>query len=330
MKQQKIGPTWTEIFQNIGVQLHKRSGMLAKRVLRSSALGLASIFIISLFVRLFDLGIFEKIFFNDSNFIGVPIILYGTISLIVIIIITIVLMTLVKIEQFIWLNSYFDGKNLSAGESWKIAKKLYWDWSYFQFKLFYRYYFWVILAALIFLSSWFYLFVFSSFAKSSGFIAILSPLVFIGGFVGLVLWQRYIKIKISFAPFLFIDKYNSEQIRSSHFWRIFFKEMKNLNKINKVDSFKKNVLLEIGADTAVTFEQYIIAQIYKGFSMAAEVLPSAPGAVMGALRDTTAIATSEVAYRIIMFGKLAGRQVLYNFAFKTLYGQKKLINIFTT
>ncbi len=326
MEQQKIGPSWAEIFQNIGVQLHKRSGMLAKKVLKASAFGLAAIFVISLFGRLFNLGIFDKFFIDKSNFIGIPIFLYGTISLIVVIIVTIILMTLVKIEQVVWLDSYFDGKNLTPEESWKIAKKFYWGWSYLQFKLFYRYYLWVILAALILLPSWFYIFALSDFAKNVGVIVIFSPIIFIGGFVGLVLWQRYMKIKLSFTPFLFMDRYKGGAVQSSHFWHDFFEEMKRLNEINKDDSFKKNALLEIGADIAVTIEQHIIAQIQRGFSMAAGVLPSVPGAVAGALGDTAAVAAGEVAYRIIMFGKLAGRQVLYNFAFKTLRGQEREVN----
>lgn len=326
MEQQQIGPTWAEIFQNIGIQLHKRSGMLTKKVLKASFFSLGAIFVISLFSRLFNLGILDKFFFSKSDFIGIPIFLYGSLSLIVVIIITIILITLVKIEQVVWLDSYFDGKNLTPEESWKIAKKLYWGWSYFQFKIFYRYYLWVILAALILLPSWFYIFVFSGFAKNAGAIAIFSPLVFIGGFVGLVLWQRYMKVKLSFSPFLFMDRYKGGNIQASHFWHEFFKELKQLNEINKNDSFKKNVLLEIGADVAVTIEQHIIAQIYREFSMAAGILPSVPGAVVGALGDTAAVAAGEVAYRIIMFGKLAGQQVLYNFAFKTLHGQEREIN----
>jgi hypothetical protein len=33
-----------------------------------------------------------------------------------------------KIEQVVWLDSYFDGKKLTPQESWKIAKKLYVPW----------------------------------------------------------------------------------------------------------------------------------------------------------------------------------------------------------
>jgi hypothetical protein len=323
---QKSAPTWTEIFQNIGVQLHKRSGLLTKRVLKASALGLVAFFVIDLFVRLMNVGHFEKFFIGEFIETFISIYIYGTIALIIVIIITIILMTIVEIEQFIWLDSYFDGKNLTPQESWKIAKKLYWGWSYFQFEIFCRYYLWIILAAIIFVPSWFYIFGLSGFTNSQFLIAIFSPVFFIGGSIGLILWQRYMKVKLSFAPFLFLDRYKRGTILFSQFWHDFFRELKELNEINKDGSFKKNVLLEIGADIAVTIEQYIIGQIHQGFSIATEILPPVPRTVLGTVGDTTAAAAREVAYRVIMFGKLAGRQVLYNFAFKTLHGQKREVN----
>ncbi|MBI2410155.1 hypothetical protein HYV30_03910 [Candidatus Kaiserbacteria bacterium] len=304
---------WGDIFENIGVQLHRRSGMLVRKVLWASAFGFAAVFVLSLMSQLLSFDVLYQ-----SGMINISSLVYGLVILIVVIIITSILMTLVKIEQVVWLNSYFEGKDLTPKESRTIAVRLFGGWIQLQFRLFYRYYLWPLAAAVATVVSWLYIFAVSKWVRDPDAVAILSTVMFIGGLVGIVLWQRYLKLKLSFAPFLFLNIYKRNA--SPRFWSDFFKEMRRLNEVNKDDSFRKNVMLEIGGDIAVTIEQYVISRVKIGFSTGAAILPSVPGALASALSNTASMAAGEIAYRVIMFGKLAGRQVMYDFAMRKLHG----------
>jgi hypothetical protein len=157
-----------------------------------------------------------------------------------------------KIEQVVWLDSYFDGKKLTPQESWKIAKKLYVPWGKLQIKLFFRYYVWIIISAIAsVVIVWNILLKFIDFISESTLLTLSAIMVAIIG-ISLILITRYVKIKLSYAPFIFLDMYQGET--SSSFWKEFFTELNQLNIVSKDQSFKKNVLLEIGADAAVTRE----------------------------------------------------------------------------
>jgi phage-related protein len=98
---------------------------------------------------------------------------------------------------------------------------------------------------------------------------------------------------------------------SSSFWKEFFTELNQLNIVSKDQSFKKNVLLEIGADAAVTLVEFIASK-----------MTAIGGPVVGIL----SISVKEIAIRIIYFAKLTGRYVLYRFAFKTVHGSTHIVN----
>lgn len=328
IKSEYSSPSWNEIFQEIGKQLHLRSGLLAKRVLLISAPALIVLFVIQLLARLFQVSQW----FNqpDEAFIqfSIQAILWGSIAVVVVLFVTIILMSILKIEQAIWLDSYFDGRKLTPQESWRIAKKLYWSWSYLQFKIFYRYYLWIWLSVLGTFSLWVYLFIFSDFSKSASaeLIGISSVVFIIGLGVAFIVWNRYFKIKLSYVPFLFLDRYDGEKVHSSKFWNEFFDELRELNRVSEGESFKKNVIIEISGDVAMTFVEHIAAQMQIGFELASRMLPPIAGAVVGAAGITATRAAAEVAHRVIFFAKLTGRYVLYYYAFQNIHGTPRHVN----
>jgi len=48
--------------------------------------------------------------------------------------------TIFSFEKKIWINSYFDNKNLTSDESWTVAKKMFWPALKFRTILFLKYY----------------------------------------------------------------------------------------------------------------------------------------------------------------------------------------------
>ena len=144
--------------------------------------------------------------------------------------------------------------------------------------------------------------------------------------MGLVLWQRYMKIKLSYAPFLFLDRFKGGLVQSSDFWKDFFRELKTLNNISKDETFKKNIMFEIGGDVAMQLVEYIAGQIQRGFMLASQALPPVAGAVVSSLGTTAARGAAEVGHRIVIFAKLSARYVLYSYAFQAVHGRKSEIN----
>jgi hypothetical protein len=322
-KTEFVDPSWNEIFTEIGKQLHTRTGLLTKRVLFISIPALVVFFVVQLIVRLVQFKGIDDLFIllSAESFI------WGTLAVIVVLFTTIILMSILKIEQAVWLDSHFDGRKLTPEESWRIAKKLYWASSYLQFKLFYRYYIWPIIFVLVGFIFGGYLIAKPDFLK---FMAQLNGvLIFLYIFVlcvSSVLWARYLKIKLSYVPFLFLDRYHGQSVHSSQFWGEFFKEIWELNEISKEKSFKKNVMLELAADAAMSYVEYIAAHIQKGFEIASGKIPSVGGAVVGATGITITRAATEVAHRIILFAKMTGRYVLYRYALQNLHNKSHHIN----
>lgn len=154
-----------------------------------------------------------------------------------------------------------------------------------------------------------YAFIFSDFGRilpgNINVIVWISYITISG--ITLVVLTRYLKIKLSYAPFIFLDRYTGKI--QSDFWKDFFIELNKLNEVSKEESFKKNVMLELGADAAVTLVEYI-ASIMSGFGV--------PNILI--------FAGKEVGYRIIHFAKMTGKYVLYRFAFKTIHGDTHYVN----
>jgi hypothetical protein len=252
---------------------------------------------------------------------------WGTLAVIVVLFISIILMSILKIEQAIWLDSHFDGKQLTPQESWRIAKKLYWAWSYLQFKLFYRYYLWTVLLIVAGFVFGGYLIANSELLNTtSQLVGVVIFLYIFALCVSTLVWSRYLKIKLCYVPFLFLDRYHRESVHSSKFWGEFFEELRKLNEVSKGKSFKKNVMLELGADLGMSYVEYIAAHMQAGFEIVGSQLPSVPGAIVASAGTILIRAGAEVAHRIIMFAKLTGRYVLYRYAFQNLHNKPHHVN----
>jgi len=183
-------PSWNEIFREIGIQMNKRSGLLTQRVLWISAPALVFFFLIRLISNIPSTSSWLRgLDVSDQ----IEIVYLMTASVIILAITTMVTMAISKVEQTIWLDSYFDSKNLTPQESWKIAKKLYFPWGYLQRKLFYRYYIWIILSILAVFALGIYAFVVSDFGRmlpeNITMIAWSSYIIISG--IALVVWTRY-------------------------------------------------------------------------------------------------------------------------------------------
>lgn len=311
---------WKEIIQKISIQLKERQGILAKRVIAASSVGLVALFFIVLGAELLRSGYISSHFSNSA-----PLLMVGATAMVVLsTIVTILLTARLDIEEVVWLDSFFDGEELSPKESMMIAKGLFWDWAYLRFKIFYRYYLWMVIVSIIVFTIWLQVFVFSGFKEVIllGIQIAISFIVFIGGGLLLVLLVRSTKIKTRYAPFLFLDRFNSRVKKSSTFWKDFFKDLESLNNIGGSEAFKKRLALGLGSDVAMQTIEGVADLVQMGVAIGTQKMPGILGPIVRAGTTTTVRAVAEVGHRNVHFAKLTLDSIFYRMASRELYGER--------
>lgn len=297
------------MLEEAGRQLAQRQSLFSKRLL---------------FLFLPPSIIYGTLFFLAKNYINehtrdtnpelfkIVIIVFPIVAIITILYVA-VIYTVFGAEKRIWIDSYFDGKNLSGSQSWRIARRLFWSILTFNFSIWLRFYFIpMILIAAFFVFAW-WLLLTSSFVNSNVYLQIillLSPFLSLFSFP---VYYYLIKTKLRFAPFLFLDTYGP-----TFSYKEYFNTLKELNKASGSDSFKKALFLNLGTDVVNSvFEVTIDAMISS--------LPKA-GKIGEAVEQTGRAFAGESIQQVTDFGKMAGFYLLYKIARKQLYGEEQRIN----
>lgn len=143
-----------------------------------------------------------------------------------------------SIERVIWVDSYFDGKNLAPKESLRIARRLFpsavrvWIWSWFK-------YWFPVLAFLVL----------AGVAIAAAAFAGVDPLILVcagvAAFAAFALWSFYVGVKLRNLWFLFLDHHDGSHVET----RTLADELDRLNATMKTKEFAKYVLSVAGVDT---------------------------------------------------------------------------------
>jgi hypothetical protein len=148
--------------------------------------------------------------------------------------------TIFKLEKHIWLDSFFDGKNLTPRESWSMAKHLWFSYFIMNLRIIFKYYFiWLLVFAVVLSGSYFI-----TENKMFG----LSPDTFVifvlSESMTLAIVYLWLRSYLRYFIFVFLDKFGSENFTLSNI----ITEMKQLNDINKEKSFSTTALLSISQE----------------------------------------------------------------------------------
>jgi hypothetical protein len=287
-------PGYRELFKEIKNQLSERSGITLKR---SLLIGWPALIIVGIISYINVYG--KKI--DYSSFI-----LIFTVFVPLALIYTVLLNNIFATEKLIWINSSHFNKNISNDDSWKIARKLFWPSLMMRLQLFFRYYFlplfiYLFLCFLLFYKAGNEILGGMSFLYFFGFFLIIGPVI-------LWFYFTYINIKLRYIWFIFIDNYGKEPF----FYHDLFKEMYELNEINKAEAFRKSLAVDIGAD----FLQNLIGMSY-GLSLKAALGQFGKrGQVFG---DVASAYSSDVVAQKASLSKLAANYVLYCYSKEQLY-----------
>ena len=168
-----------------------------------------------------------------------------------------ILSAIFAIEKIVWIDSYFDNKNLDSKTSWKIAQKLLPSATMLVSMTFLRFYLWIPLFYGSLFYFYFYYFLQFNISDSVGN-AMGIIIIFLLFFIPIYFY--YLRIKLRFLWFVFLDLYGQEGVLATEV----FQEMKKLNQIRKSDMFKKTLIINLGSDAIGIIVQQVIENLQKG------------------------------------------------------------------
>ncbi|PIQ91522.1 MAG: hypothetical protein COV70_03285, partial [Parcubacteria group bacterium CG11_big_fil_rev_8_21_14_0_20_39_22] len=302
-----LPPSYKEIFEEIGRQLKLRKSALFKRIFLITWPYILLIIVSYVLNLIYDF----KSFSQDQTFTYLKILIP---YLLVAAFYSSIVRFIFKIEKQIWIDSFFDKKNLEPSESWRIAKKLFWPAFAFRIKLWLRYYFIPIVVIIIAFGLLIQVFV-PTFNSSNSYEIILnSSLILFAVFViGLVAYGYYLKTKLRYTYFIFLDKFGTASSYKS-----MLEEMNKLNNVSKSETFKKSLILSIGANSLNSIAQLAIESISFGVSQFGNT-----GKMVG---NIMRVYGEEASRQATDLGNIAAQYVLYRFARKEVYGTEQEVN----
>jgi hypothetical protein len=310
-------PGYQEILAQIGAQLKSRKKLLLQRTLMLTWPILLAIVFGYGANQVLGKEQAEHLFFSFPNILGV----FGYVILAAAY--SVIMNFIFEIEKRIWVDSFFDNKNLTPKQSWAIAKAMFWKAVLFRFKIFLRYYLWpiVLVFALIVAEVLFTVEVYEP-SLASKFI-FWSIGVFAAVFIGLIIYSYYIRIKLRYTWFIFIDTYTSAKLDM----RTILSQMKELNTVMKSEAFKKALVLEFGTDSVALVTNLAVSVIAGGISKGAGLLGGggALGQMLGGLTKTYG---QELAKQATSYGNIVAMYMLYRSARKMAHGAEQSVNEF--
>lgn len=328
-------PSYLNIIKEIGWQLNYRKGTLFRRVI------LLIFLPITIWLVVLLLFIWIGVKSSSVGEGGITNLDTGFFSFLTLILLWAILLffynlvvvkTIFRIEKLIWLDSYFDKRNLKSEESWRIAKKLLLPTVRLGLQLFWRFYLFPIVLYFIFLYAIYFGLPWESISEK--LFTILSPILlrevvapspelikgvlfvltpFLLG-IPFAIWALYLKTKLRYVWFLFLDMYGKQDF--SH--KTYFEELEKLNGACESGTFKKALLINFVADSIPTIIALMTNTLQKNVVDVTK-LTAAPTIISGAV-------AGETINQAVLFGRMVAIYILYKFARTALYGETQEIN----
>ena len=309
-----LSPEYKQILTEIGVQLAYRKGILFERTLLK----------VWPVVVLLLLGYADEYFkdFINQNSLHTHFTILFVFCAIFVVFYTTIFGSIIEIEKRIWVDSYFDGKKLNGGQSWKIARRLFWPAFWMYFRIFVRYYLPLVLILIGFLALYIiggvslvdklhYLFSPLQMAWIQLILLILPFLLLIGIFL---YSYFYLRVRLRYVWFIFLDTYQ----KANFSYSVVFEELNKLNSVSKSDSYKKALILNLGTDSVNLVAQVAVGGISYGISQLGKA-----GEVVGSVVN---VVGKEASHQATSFANIAAMYILYRFALEQMYGEDQEVN----
>lgn len=303
-------PAYNEILAQIGAQLKERKTLLLKRTLLLVWPYLPLILLGSVFGE-------DQLtqIFKSSTVIGALIV-----YVICAVLYSVIMGFTFEIEKRIWVDSFFDKKDLDSKQSWNLAKTMFWKGVLFKIHIFFRYYLVPILILFSMIPIEIYLIYKTDIITGNHLL--YNMLAMAAVFIGVLVYLYLLNVKLRYAWFIFIDTYSSEKRLDMS---VIISQMNKLNAIMKSESFKKALVLEIGTDSVRGIVNATVAAISIGIKGGASLL-SGSGALGQIVGGVTKTYGQELAKQATSYGNIVAMYLLYRSARKVAYGESQVIN----
>jgi len=301
-------PSYHEIFAEIGRQFQARKTLLFKRVL--------------LIVWPFLLLVIVQYILKNSSYYSTlnaaqqleffwGIFAYVFVSLIY----TSTVSFIFTIEKQIWLDSFFDKKNLTSAQSWRIAWRLFWPALWFRFRLWFRYFALpTVIAFIIIFITFKSAFLATYVSRDYDVVLVASVIALVVLAFSLMLYRFYARVVLRYSWFIFLDKFGNAD--SFH---IIIDEMKKLNDVSRSETFRKSLVVNFGTDVA----RGVVDMAIGSMTGVISGLGGEGGRALGGLIN---IYTKELNRQVTNLANISARYVLYRFARKQVYGTEQEVN----
>ncbi len=298
-----LSPSYQEIFQEIGRQLSLRKKILAKRTLLIVWPFLLLIIIFYFFGQKYNLNPFSS---NGLSFYSVGYL----VAVVLAVIYSSIIRFIFSIEKRIWIDSFFDKKNLEPAQSWRIARTLFWPAFVLRFKICLSYYLIpTVLFIVIFIIGTQAIAVVGIQGNSQLLLIIIS--ILLAALIGFIAYGYYLKTKLRYTWFIFLDKWGA-----NYSYPTFLAEMKKLNEVSKSETFKKSLLANVGTDSINSIAKLAIDSISFG-------LEQLGGQVAA---DIIRVYGNEASRQATDLANISAQYVLYRFALKEVSGGEQEVN----
>lgn len=300
-----IFPSYNETMQEIGRQLSLRRGTMTKRVIFMIWPPMLAVISLVLLNYFYKAGLLKDDW-QYANILLVAIAAWILFSIFYYYILSFIF----DIEKRIWVDSFFDKKNLDPKDSWKIAKRLFWPYLRLQFEAFLRYLLPAIVAFFVFA-----VYVLTPLSRQRWFMenSVLPVIVMLPSFI-MAIYFYYLRVILRYLPFVFLDRYGTDQFSYSGL----FKEMRKLKKIEGAKTHTRTLLTHLSADIFTGFSSVAGAGVQAGLGQFGIV-----GKVLGVSARMTG---EEAAKQVAAIGKIVTVYMLYQFARQQLYNEPQHIN----
>ena len=228
--------SYNDILGNIGTQLKERQGLIAKRV------AFVSLPLILTAVPLIYFGELAKDVNISSELKGIVFFVLLSLVLFVALPWAVISGQIFKVEQIIWIDSFFDKVPLDSKASWKIAKKLFWPSVWLNIIVFLRYYVPAIVLSIC--SLVLYIVLIAEKVILFGWLTFLALLI--GILVAFAIYVYFISIHLRYLMFVLVDSYKTKLFS----YRTLFSEMCQLNHATKTSDFTKMLVTLLGIEAA--------------------------------------------------------------------------------
>lgn len=304
-----LPPTYKQMFEEMGKHIGQRKKLLLER----AALITWPLILLSLLSSAFkDVPVLGAIRDNNPMAFGVVFIPLILAAILYVWVCTFIF----HIEKCIWIDSYFDQKNLEPKDSWRIAKKLFWPGFRFGLNVLIKYYLISITLSILALGL-LVAAIWQAVDMTKGGGDMTAPAILflnaIGIFIFTGIYNYYLRIRTRYTWFIFLDR-----LGENYSFDFVTAEVERLNQISRSDTFKKSLVANFGTDVVKGVTDMVVGVIGHGMA--------ALGSAGEAVGKAAAIYGKEVGRQAASLGNLSAQYLLYRFARKELYGQEQQVN----